>query len=129
MSEHDAGQPPSEVVKAIIINHIGSQKISAIKLLRQMTDLGLKEAKDITEQPTPFVLTICNEAQAIQFQELAQDAGMACELREPRDTDQPAIPATGRFNLELAGKSGCATTTCLLLLAGGGLIYALQRLL
>lgn len=128
MAENPAPQSPTTPFKTVAIHDIGKQKISFIKLLRQWTALGLKEAKDVSELPKPFALVVADEPRAEEFRRAAEAIGAKCELRDMLDTDQPVIPDDARFGFEPAGKSGCATTACLLLMVGGGLTYGLSLL-
>lgn len=49
----------------VILKEIGPKKINVIKVVRVLTNLGLKEAKDLVESaPTPVVQAVTKEAAA-----------------------------------------------------------------
>lgn len=129
MSETPDRDEPQVVFKTVVIDQVGPQKISFIKLVRQWTGLGLKEAKDISEQPAPFVLVVCDAPRANAFRKLAEAAGATCQVRDMADTDQPVIAHNVRFGFEDANKSGCAGSACLLIAILAGGLYGLSRLL
>ena len=52
-----AGEPVEEKTEFdVVIKDAGPKKIEVIKAIRQMTSLGLKEAKDLAETPDAKVL-------------------------------------------------------------------------
>ena len=69
-----AAAPAEEVEEQtefnVILDDVGPKKINVIKAVRQVTSLGLKEAKDLVESDKPTVLEAvskdkANEAKAI----------------------------------------------------------------
>ena len=49
----------------VILKEVGPKKIQVIKVVRQLTDLGLKEAKDLVDgAPNPVVQGVSKEAAA-----------------------------------------------------------------
>lgn len=121
--------PPEPVFRAVVINDVGPNKIQFIKLLRQVAQLDLKAAKDLAEKPVPFVLVICDEPTAAQFQSLAADLGASCELADYDETTTPAITNDQPFIVGGPGKTGCAAAVLALAAATAGMIYGLIVLL
>jgi len=47
----------------VILKEVGAKKIQVIKVVRQLTDLGLKEAKDLVDgAPNPVLQAVAKEA-------------------------------------------------------------------
>jgi large subunit ribosomal protein L7/L12 len=65
----------------IILSKAGEQKIQVIKVLREVTGLGLKEAKDMTDKPGAIVKEGVKAAEAEEIKKKLQDAGAAVELK------------------------------------------------
>ena len=65
-----AATAPAEVVEEqiefdVILKEVGEKKINVIKVVRALTNLGLKEAKDLVESaPAPVLSAISKEAAA-----------------------------------------------------------------
>ena len=65
-----AAAAPVEVVEEqtefdVILKEVGEKKINVIKVVRALTNLGLKEAKDLVESaPTPVLNAVSKEAAA-----------------------------------------------------------------
>ena len=65
-----AAAAPVEVVEEqtefdVILKEVGEKKINVIKVVRALTNLGLKEAKDLVESaPTPVLSAVSKEAAA-----------------------------------------------------------------
>ncbi len=51
----------------VLLNEVGAKKIQVIKVVRQLTNLGLREAKDLVDGAPSTVLTAVNK-------EVAEDA-------------------------------------------------------
>ena len=51
----------------VLLNEVGAKKIKVIKVVRQLTNLGLREAKDLVDGAPSTVLTAVNK-------EVAEDA-------------------------------------------------------
>jgi len=64
------GAAPAEAVEEqtefdVILTTIGDKKINVIKVVRALTNLGLKEAKDLVESaPTPVLTAVSKDAAA-----------------------------------------------------------------
>ena len=65
-----AAAAPAEPVEEqtefdVILKDVGDKKINVIKVVRALTNLGLKEAKDLVESaPTPVLSAVSKEAAA-----------------------------------------------------------------
>src|SRR5512141_2570600 len=59
----------------VVLKEIGPKKIEVIKVVRQLTNLGLKEAKDLVETPSSTVQTAVAKATADDTKKKLEDAG------------------------------------------------------
>lgn len=64
----------------VILKDIGPKKIDVIKAIRQITSLGLKDAKDLTEAPNSKVLEQTNKDSAADAKAKLEAAGATVEL-------------------------------------------------
>ncbi len=65
----------------VILKEIGAKKINVIKAVRQITNLGLKEAKDLVESaPTPVLQAAPKEA-AEEARKLLEAEGAVVEIK------------------------------------------------
>ena len=60
---------------------IGPNKINVIKVVRQFTDLGLKEAKDLVDGAPKAVLEKVDKAAADKAKEALEGAGATVTLK------------------------------------------------
>ena len=65
----------------IVLSKAGDQKIQVIKVLREVTGLGLKEAKDMTDKEGSVVKENVKAAEAEEIKKKLQDAGAVVELK------------------------------------------------
>ncbi len=65
----------------VILKSAGEQKISVIKVIREATGLGLKEAKDITDAAPKAVKTGMPKADAEALKKSLETAGGTVELK------------------------------------------------
>lgn len=66
---------------AVILKDIGANKISVIKAVREVTTLGLKEAKDLVESAPKPVKEGVNKAEAATLKEKLEAAGATIEVQ------------------------------------------------
>lgn len=64
----------------VVLTDIGSKKINVIKAVREMTTLGLKEAKDLVESAPVAVKEAIGKADAEAAQKKLQEAGATVDL-------------------------------------------------
>jgi large subunit ribosomal protein L7/L12 len=76
---------PAEVAEqtefTATIVEIGQNKIPVIKVVRELTGLGLKEAKDLVDSAPKPVLERVNKEQADKAKEQLEGAGAAVEIK------------------------------------------------
>ena len=65
----------------VILAKIGDNKINVIKAVREITGLGLKEAKDLVEGAPKAVKEGVPKAQAEELKKKLEDAGATVELK------------------------------------------------
>jgi len=65
----------------VVLASAGDKKIQVIKVVRELTGLGLKEAKDLVEGAPKPVKEGVPKAQAEEMQKKLQDAGAVVELK------------------------------------------------
>ena len=76
-----AGEPAEEKTEFdVVIKDAGPKKIEVIKAIRQMTSLGLKEAKDLAETPDAKVLEGTGKDAANDAKSKLEAAGATVEL-------------------------------------------------
>ena len=65
----------------VILASFGSSKVPVIKVVRELTGLGLKEAKDLVESaPTPVKEGV-EKAEAEEIQKKLEEAGASVEIK------------------------------------------------
>lgn len=62
------------------LKDLGPKKIEVIKVIRQLTNLGLKEAKDLAETPNAKVLEAVGKDAAEEAKKKLSEAGATIEL-------------------------------------------------
>ena len=65
----------------VVLTSFGDNKVAVIKAVRQITGLGLKEAKDLVEGAPKPVKEGIAKGDAEEAAKLLQDAGAACEVK------------------------------------------------
>ncbi len=79
------GASPAEVEEKsefnVVIKEIGANKINVIKAVREVTTLGLKEAKDLVEAVPATVKEAIGKADAEAVVKKLQEAGATAELQ------------------------------------------------
>jgi len=80
----DGGAPAAAEEKTeynVVIKDIGANKINVIKAVREVTTLGLKEAKDLVEAVPATVKEAIGKADAEAVVKKLQEAGATAELQ------------------------------------------------
>ena len=66
----------------VVLTEIGANKIAVIKVVRELTGLGLKEAKDLVESaPKAVIKENANEDDAKAVKAKLEEAGAVAELK------------------------------------------------
>lgn len=65
----------------VVLTSFGAKKINVIKVVRQVTTLGLKEAKDLVESAPKAVREAVDKEEAEKIKKLFEDAGATVELK------------------------------------------------
>jgi large subunit ribosomal protein L7/L12 len=64
----------------VVLKDVGAKKIEVIKVIRQLTNLGLKEAKDLAETANAKVLEAAGKDAAEEARKKLVEAGATVEL-------------------------------------------------
>lgn len=75
--------PPAEekVEFAVILKEIGANKINVIKVVREITGLGLKEAKDLVESAPKIIKEGISKEEATSIKAKLEAAGAVVEIK------------------------------------------------
>jgi large subunit ribosomal protein L7/L12 len=65
----------------VVLAKIGDNKINVIKAVREITGLGLKEAKDLVEAAPKPIKEALPKAQADEMKKKLEDAGATVEIK------------------------------------------------
>ena len=66
---------------AVVLTNVGSNKINTIKVVREVTSLGLKEAKDLVDGAPKTVKEGVSKEEAETIKKKFADAGAVVELK------------------------------------------------
>ncbi|MEX1023096.1 MAG: 50S ribosomal protein L7/L12 [Dehalococcoidia bacterium] len=77
----DAAAAEEQDAFDIILTDFGANKIGVIKVVRELTALGLKEAKDLVEAAPKAVKEGANKADAEAAKKALEEAGAKVELK------------------------------------------------
>ena len=81
-----AGAAPAEAVEeqtefTVVLKEAGAKKIQVIKVVREITGLGLKEAKDLVDGAPQAVKAGVNKDEANQIKAKLEEQGAAVEVK------------------------------------------------
>ncbi|OGN93680.1 MAG: 50S ribosomal protein L7/L12 [Chloroflexi bacterium RBG_13_50_21] len=77
-----AAEPVEEKTEFdVVIKDPGAKKIEVIKVIRQLTNLGLKEAKDVAETASSKVLEAVSKEAATEAKSKLEAAGASVEIQ------------------------------------------------
>ena len=77
-----AAAPAEEQTEfTVVLTNFGSNKINTIKVVREVTSLGLKEAKDLVDGAPKTLKEGVSKAEAEAIKKKFADAGAAVELK------------------------------------------------
>jgi large subunit ribosomal protein L7/L12 len=66
---------------AVVLTSAGDKKINAIKVVRAITGIGLKEAKAAVDQAPTTLNEDVTKDEAEEFKKQIEEAGASCELK------------------------------------------------
>ena len=66
---------------AVVLKEAGAKKIQVIKVVREVTSLGLKEAKDLVDSPPSVVKEGVAKAEAEEIKKKLEEQGASVELK------------------------------------------------
>lgn len=64
-----------------VLTEVGGNKVAVIKAVRQITNLGLKEAKELVESAPKAVREGVSKADAEEAAGILKEAGATCEIK------------------------------------------------
>jgi large subunit ribosomal protein L7/L12 len=76
-----AGAPEEKTEFAVVLTEVGANKINVIKAVREVTSLGLKEAKDLVDGAPKTVKEGVNKEEAATIKKKFEDAGAKVEIK------------------------------------------------
>jgi large subunit ribosomal protein L7/L12 len=76
-----AEKPPEQTEFDVVLSAAGGNKIAVIKAIREITGLGLKEAKDLVESAPKVVKEQISKADAEEMKKKLVEAGATVELK------------------------------------------------
>jgi large subunit ribosomal protein L7/L12 len=78
-----AGAAPAEEKTefAVVLTEVGANKINVIKVVREVTSLGLKEAKDLVEAAPKPVKEAVSKDEAAAIKKKFEDVGAKVEVK------------------------------------------------
>ena len=79
-----AGAAPAAEEKTefdVVLAGFGSNKLGVIKAVREITGLGLKEAKELVESAPKTLKEACSKADAEALKKQLEDAGASVEIK------------------------------------------------
>jgi len=77
----DAGQEEEKDSFDVVLTNTGAQKIGVIKILREITGLGLKEAKDLADSAPKAIKEGAEKEEAEEIKKKLEEAGASVELK------------------------------------------------
>ncbi len=76
------GTPPEEKTEfTVVLTEVGANKINVIKAVREVTSLGLKEAKDLVDGAPKTVKEGVNKDEAATIKKKFEEAGAKVEIK------------------------------------------------
>jgi large subunit ribosomal protein L7/L12 len=76
------GAPAEEKTEfSVVLTEVGGNKINVIKVVREVTSLGLKEAKDLVDGAPKPVKEGVNKDEAASIKKKFEDAGAKVEIK------------------------------------------------
>jgi large subunit ribosomal protein L7/L12 len=76
-----AGAAEEKTEFAVVLTEVGANKINVIKAVREVTSLGLKEAKDLVDGAPKTVKEGVNKEEAATIKKKFEDAGAKVDIK------------------------------------------------
>jgi large subunit ribosomal protein L7/L12 len=76
-----AGAVEEKTEFAVVLTEVGANKINVIKAVREVTSLGLKEAKDLVDGAPKTVKEGVNKEEAATIKKKFEDAGAKVDIK------------------------------------------------
>ena len=76
-----AGAAEEKTEFSVVLTEVGANKINVIKAVREVTSLGLKEAKDLVDGAPKTVKEGVNKEEAATIKKKFEDAGAKVEVK------------------------------------------------
>ena len=80
-SEGDSGSEEEKTEFDVVLKEVGAEKIKVIKVVREVTGLGLKEAKEMVDKAPSSVKEGISKDDANAIVEKFKEVGATCELK------------------------------------------------
>ena len=80
-SPEEAAAAEEQTEFDVVLASFGSQKVPVIKVVREITGLGLKEAKDLVEGAPAAVKEGVEKGEAEEIQKKLEEAGATVEVK------------------------------------------------
>ena len=77
----EAAKPAEQTEFSVVLESFGAEKIKVIKVVREITGLGLKEAKDLVEGAPKAVKENVSKDDANKFKKQLEDVGAKVALK------------------------------------------------
>ena len=77
----DGASPDAKTEFDVVLTAAGQQKINVIKAVRAITDLGLKEAKELVDSAPKPIKEGISESEANEIKSQLEEAGAEVELK------------------------------------------------
>ena len=77
----EAGGDAAQTEFDVVLKSAGQQKINVIKAVRAITDLGLKEAKELVDSAPKAIKEGVSESEANEIKSQLEEAGAEVELK------------------------------------------------
>ncbi len=77
----DAAPAEEKTEFDVILKEVGAEKIKVIKVVREVTTLGLKEAKELVDKAPSTIKEAISKDEANSIVEKFKEVGATCELK------------------------------------------------
>ena len=77
----EAAGPAEKTSFDVVLKHPGSAKLAVVKLVKELTGLGLKESKEVVDAAPKAVKEGCSKEEAESIKAQLEEAGAEVELK------------------------------------------------